>query len=133
MTRQSFPADGVDERGRVGGEVGHGVGPRWHARPAEAALVVGEQLERLPEGALGQPGPLPQVAARARDAQESLAGARQLAVELYTVGDAGGHARQRIASCPGTSGDGSEVVPMSQRSTAAAQERPSAMAQTIRL
>ncbi len=42
-------------------------------------------------------------------------------------------APQRRASWPGSSGAGSAVVPMSQRSTAAAHERPSAMAQTIRL
>ena len=40
---------------------------------------------------------------------------------------------QRSASWPGTIGEGNEVSPMSQRSTAAAAERPSAMAHTIRL
>jgi hypothetical protein len=40
---------------------------------------------------------------------------------------------QRKASWPGTIGAGNDVVPISQRSTAAAQERPSAMAQTMRL
>src|ERR1700722_6022526 len=32
--------------------------------------------------------------------------------------------RQRRASCPGTMGEGNELSPMSQRSTAAAAERP---------
>ena len=44
-----------------------------------------------------------------------------------------GRACQRMASWPGTIGAGSDVVPINQRSTAAAQERPSAMAHTMRL
>ena len=41
--------------------------------------------------------------------------------------------RQRRASWPGTIGAGSAVSPMRKRSTAAAAERPSAMAHTMRL
>ena len=47
------PADGVEERGGVVGEVRHGVGPGRHAALAEAALVVRQDLERLCQRAVG--------------------------------------------------------------------------------
>ena len=50
------PADGFEERRRVVGEIGHGGGLGWHAALPEAALVVHEQLKRVGQWTVGQPG-----------------------------------------------------------------------------
>ncbi len=50
------PADGVEQRGGVVGEVRHGVRPGRHAALPQAALVVGQDLEVLGQGAVAQLG-----------------------------------------------------------------------------
>ena len=86
-----LPAHGIEQPGGVVGEVRHGVGPGRHAALAQAALVVGEDLEGLDEGAVGQAGLMPQVAPGARDAQESVPGTLELVVQRDIVGHAPGH------------------------------------------
>ena len=54
-TRQSSQPTGVEERGGVVGEIGHGGGPGRHAALPEAALVVERAVRRRRPGAVGQP------------------------------------------------------------------------------
>ena len=190
----SRPSRGVEQRGGVRREVGHGVRPWWDARASEATLVVGEHLEGR-QGPSASPGlwsrspPVPRCSQSPTSAGELVVERDAMARSvdssrtteapvdrsrapgrLCATGRVGrGSPRTVIRTVygfwrmlpPGASPrrltsqtraprplrwgsahcqlPGHEwrretaAVPMSQRSTAEAHERPSAMAQTIRL
>ena len=94
--RAVLPAETVEQRGRVVGEILHGVGPRRHAALTEPALVVGQDVEVLGQGSLGEVRRLAQVATGARDDQQRPPRSGALVVEGDPVGVAIGHGLHSI-------------------------------------
>ena len=94
------PTDGVDQGGGIVGVVSHGVRALGDFGLAEAALVVGQDLEGGVEG-FGHAGLLAQVAPGARNAEEAIRPVGpllpgQLVVDGDAVGEGVGHVGQRI-------------------------------------